>query len=114
MPFVTTKHRKRPRKLLKRIRAAVQSGKWKKVNWLVVEWLRSYEAKRLAVRLACRAMRPHNRPDKSELDAFAKALDAWEGTKEEVAVDIRRKKNDPHDFRQTMTFGIENRALQYL
>ena len=24
------------------------------------------------------------------------------------------KKNNPHDFRPTMNFGIENRALQYL
>jgi hypothetical protein len=59
MAIVTQKHRKRPGKLLKRIRAAVQAGKRKKANWLVVEWLRSPEAKRLAGRWAYRAMPAH-------------------------------------------------------
>ena len=79
-----------------------------------MEWLRSFEAKRLAVRLAARKMRLNRRPDKSELDAIAEKLDAWRGTNEKVFVDVRRKQNDPNDFRHTMDFGIENRALQYL
>ena len=114
MPIVTQKHRKRPGKLLKRIRAAVQAGKWKKVNWLVVEWLRSFEAKRLAVRLAYRKMKPHRRPKKSEWDAIAFALDPWKGSNEDVFVVNIPKENNPHDVRQTMAFGIEHRALQHL
>jgi hypothetical protein len=106
-------HRK-PSKQLKRIRAVVQAGKWKKVNWLIVEWLRSFEAKRLSVRLACRKMKPHCRPDKSELDAIAVRLDPWKGSNEEVFVSNIPKESDPMTFRQTMAFGIENRALQYL
>ena len=113
MSIVTPKHRKRPSKLLKRIRAAVQVGKWKKVNSLVVEWLRSFEAKRLAVRLACRKMKDC-RPDKSELDAIAARLDPWKGSNEEVFVVHIPKENNPDDVRQTMAFGIENRALQHL
>jgi hypothetical protein len=57
MAIVTRKHRRQPSKLLKRMRAAVQAGKWKKANWLVVEWLRSPEAKRLRT-IGHRAMRP--------------------------------------------------------
>ena len=113
MAIVTKKHRKRPGKQLKRIRAAVQAGKSAKAKWLTVEFLRSYYAKRLAVRLAARKMRLSHRPDRSELDAIAEKLDAWKGSNEKV-FDIRRKHNDPHDFRRTMAFGIENRALQYL
>ena len=114
MPIVTQKHRKRPSKQLKRIRAAVQAGKWKKVNWLVEQWLRSLEAKRLATRLAYRKMKPHCRPDKSELDAIAARIDPWKGSNEDVFVVNIPKENNPDDVRQTMAFGIENRALQYL
>jgi uncharacterized protein YecE (DUF72 family) len=114
MSIVTPKHRKQPGKQLKRIRAAVQAEKWAKVRWLTVEFLRSYHARRLAVRLAARKMRLSHRPDKSELDAIAEKLDAWKGSNEKVFVDVRRKQNDPNDFRHTMAFGIENRALQQL
>jgi hypothetical protein len=114
MAIVTRKHHKLAGKQLKRIRAAVQDGKRKKARWLGEEWLRSFEAKRLAAHMAYRKMPVHYRPEKSELDAIAKALNPWSGTDEEVIVGIRRKVDDPHDFRHTMSFGIENRALQYL
>jgi hypothetical protein len=52
MAIVTQEHCQQPGKLLKRIRAAIQAGKSKKAEWLIVEWLRSFGAKRLAVRLA--------------------------------------------------------------
>ena len=114
MSIVTPKHRKQPSKLLKRIRAAVQAGKWKKVNWLVVEWLRSPEAKRLAVRLARRKMKLHCPPHKSESDVIAEHLDPWKGSDEVAYVAKRAKEHKPHDYRLTINFGIENRALQYL
>jgi hypothetical protein len=82
MHFV--KHRRRPSKLLKRIRAAVQAGKPKKAKSFAEEFLRSFDAKRLAVRLAYRAMSPHRRPKKSGLDAIARNLDPWSGWDEEV------------------------------
>jgi hypothetical protein len=114
MSIVTPKHRKQSGKLLKRIRAAVQAGKWKKANWLILEWLRSPEAKRLAVRLARRNMKVHCRPHKSELDAIAEHLDPWKGSNEDVFVVNIPKENNPDDVRQTMAFGIENRSLQHL
>jgi hypothetical protein len=80
MAIVTRKHRKWPSKQLKRIRAAVQAGKRKKAKWLAIEFLRSREAKRLAVRLAYRAMPLHRRPHRSKLDAIAEALDPWKGS----------------------------------
>jgi hypothetical protein len=102
------------KRLLKRIRAARQAGKSKKVRWLVEEWLRSYQAKRLAVRLAYRKMPKHCRPDKSELDAIAKALDPWKGSGEVAYVGKQAKEHKPNEYRLTIDFGIENRALQYL
>ena len=114
MIIVTRKMGKQPGKQLKRIRAAVQVGKWKKVRWLVVELLRSPEAKRLATRLAYRAMPRHSRPDKSELDQIPKHLDAWEGSSEVGYVGRQPKEHKPNEHRLTINFGIENRALQYL
>ena len=77
-------------------------------------WLRSFEARRLAVHLAYRKMPARYRPHKSELNAIAKELDAWAGSNEAVFVGIRRNDDDPNHFRHTMSFGIKNRALQYL
>ncbi len=114
MAIVTQKHRKLPGKLLKRIRTAVQAGKWKKAEWLVVEWLRSLGGKRLAVRLAYKQMPRHQRPDKSELNAITAGLDPFKGTDEVVLVKMQAKEHQPDDYRLTMDFGIENRALQYL
>ena len=114
MAIVTQKHRKRPGKLLKRIRAAVQAGKWKKARRLSEDWLRSLEAKRLSVRLSYRKMRAHQRPKKSELDAIAEHLDPWKGSNEVAYVAKRAKEHKPHNYRLTIDFGIKNRALQYL
>jgi hypothetical protein len=114
MALVTRKLRKRTSKQLKRIRAAVQAGKWKKVEWLIVEWLRSLDAKRLAVRLAYRKMPKHCRPARSKLDAIAKELDPWKGSDEVGYVAKQAKEHKPNEYRLTVDFGIENRALQYL
>jgi hypothetical protein len=114
MSIVTPKHRKQPGKLLKRIRAAVQAGKWKKAEWLVLEWLRSFEAKRLAGRLAYRAMPAHRRPNRSEVDGMAVGLDPWKGSDEVAYVAKQAKEHKPDDYRLTMDFGFENRSLQYL
>jgi hypothetical protein len=114
LAIVTKKDRKKPSKLLKRIRGAAEAGKYKKADWLIIEWLRSLGAKRLAVRLACRQMPPHQRPDKSELDAIAADLDPFAGTNEPVFVKMQAKEDQPDDYRLTMDFGIRNRALQYL
>jgi hypothetical protein len=114
MAIVTRKHRKQPVKLLKRIRAAVQAGKNKKAEWLIVEWLKSLGAKQFAVRLAYRQMSSHQRPDKSELDAIAAGLNPFAGTDEGVLVKMEPKEHQTDDYRLTMDFGMNNRALQYL
>jgi hypothetical protein len=59
-------------------------------------------------------MKPDCRPDKSELDAIAARIDPWKGSNEDVFVVNIPKEDNPNEFRQTMAFGIENRALQYL
>ena len=80
----------------------------------VVEWLRSFEAKRLAVRLAYRAMPAHRRPNRSELDAIAEQLDPWKGSDEVAYVRNKRRSTNPTIIALRLDFGIENRALQYL
>ena len=114
MPALSRIDQKRLRVLLRPIREASRAGKWKKADWQTVHFLRSFEAKQLAVRLAYKAMPPLARPNAGELDAFAADMDPWRGSVEAVFVNIQRKLNDPDDFRHVMIFGIENRALQYL
>ena len=114
MAIVAQKHRKKPGKLLKRIRAAMESGNKAKARRLTLIWLRSFEAKRLCVRLACRKMKLHLRPKNSERDVIAGRLDPWRGTGEAVYVNRRSKEHQPDDYRHVMSFGIENRSLQYL
>ena len=114
MAIVTQKNFQQPGKLLKRIRAATESGNKANAQRLTLTWLRSFDAKRLCVRLACRKMKRHLRPELAELDVIAGRLDPWRGTDEAVYVNRRSKEHQPDDYRHVMSFGIENRSLQYL
>jgi hypothetical protein len=102
------------RKMLKRIRAAHLAGDPKRATRLTVEYLRSFNARYVAVARASARMRKNRRP-KSELwPGIARRLDAWQGTAEEVIARFKEKKNNPNELRTILDFGIENRALQYL
>ena len=92
----------------------MDTGNKAKARRLALIWLRSFEAKRLCVRLACWKMKLHLRPKPSELDVIAGRLDPWRGTGEAVYVNRRSKEHQPDDYRHVMSFGIENRSLQYL
>jgi hypothetical protein len=59
-------------------------------------------------------MKPGRRPPKKQLPSIAAGLNAFKGTPEEVSLIFTRKRSNPNEFRLTLDFGIENRALQYL
>ena len=100
--------------LLRKIESAHLNGKSKKAEYLQREYLNSYDARLVATRRACMAMKPKHRPPMSKLPTIASNLNARSGTQEKVGVRWKPKKSDPHAFRPVMEFGIENRALQYL
>ena len=100
--------------MLRRIRAAHQAGKHKKADHLTDVYLNSLDARYLAVREAYAKLNSHQRPNATCLLGYARSLNAWEGTQEEVILRLIEKKGKPGQFRTIMEFGIENRALQYL
>lgn len=110
-PCRPTRH---TRKLLNRIKAAHSAGKAKKVRQLIRVYLNSYDARLTAVKLAFRRLKPHRRSASVDFNAVAEKLNPWTGTTEEVRISLRRKASNPENYRITMDFGLENRALQYL
>jgi hypothetical protein len=110
---VSVQARSRIEKMWHQIRAAHSAGKIKRRNHLISRFIGSYDVRLAATRLALAKLKPHRRPNKKQLAATAFSLNARQGTAEEVRVSLRPK---PHaeDYRVTMDFGIEHRALQYI
>ena len=100
--------------MLERIRKAHQSGKRKKASRIVVDYLQSFDARLVATETAWRKLDPDRRPARSTVQAVAHSVCPWTGTDEEVILRLKEKANKPHDFRLVLSFGIENRSLQYL
>lgn len=96
------------------IREAHCKGQGKRAEYLQRRYLTSYDAKLVAARRGYRAMKLPHRPDVATLPDLASRLDARTGTAEKVTVRPKAKKNNPHESRLIMEFGIENRSLQYL
>ena len=102
------------RAILNDVRSAHLAGKRKKVEYLSHRYLNSHHARLLATELARRAMKPHRQFPKALVPSIASGLDPWAGTAEEVRVNMIPKDPDSGNYRLTMDFGPENRALQYL
>jgi hypothetical protein len=101
------------KKMLKRIHAAHLEGNTRLRRHLIELFLNSFEARLTAVSWAAKRFPKGERPDGATIRAIAQKLDPWKGTTEAVAVSFKKKPNS--DKRRTvMSFGIENRALQYL
>jgi hypothetical protein len=101
-------------KMLKRIRDAHRAGKWWEIQQLIREYLASYDARLAATWRAFEKLKPGRRPPKEQLPSIALGLNAFKGTQEGVRLIFTRKRSNPNEFRPTLDFGIENRALQYL
>jgi len=82
------------------------------LGFLIQHYLTSFHARTAATRLAASKMHCYRRPKQTELKAKAESLNAFQGTQEEVRLQLIRK--GPNTFRPTLDFGIENRALQHL
>jgi Reverse transcriptase (RNA-dependent DNA polymerase) len=102
------------KKLLGRIRAAHLGGKQRARRHLTELFLNSYEAHLTAVSWAAKQFPKSKRPGAETIKAMAIKIDPWRGTDEPVAVSYKKKKSNPDKRRTVMSFGIENRALQYL
>jgi len=100
--------------MLKRIRDARKAGRWWETQQLTRQYLTSYEARLAATCRASDKMKPGRRPPKEQLPAIASSLNPFKGSQEEVSLIFKRKRSNPNEFRVTLDFGIENRALQYL
>jgi hypothetical protein len=110
----TKKARVRAQKLLRKIVAAHQEGRTKKVGHLTKIYLQSYDAKLVATERAYRAVQKHLRPDPALIPLIAKGLNPWQGTTEKAILYFKEKPHQPHHFRPIHSFRIEHRALQYL
>jgi hypothetical protein len=97
---------------LMRIKEAHRAGDRKELRFLVQKHLTSYDARLAATRLAYSRMHGARRPEQHDLKSIAETLNAYQGTQEAVALILIPKGNG--QFRPTMDFGIQNRALQYL
>lgn len=103
-------------KLLERIGTAHKSGLSKRANNLSRKYLKSHDARCLAILEASKALRKKGKPipPKKQLLELAGELDAWKGTDEIAYVNFKPKAGNENDFRPIIDFGIKNRALQFL
>ncbi len=102
------------RAMLHDVRSAHLAGKHKKAKHRIRRYLNSHHARLVAAELARRAMKPHPQLPKALVPSIASGLDPWVGTTEEVRVNMIPKDSGYGDYRLTMDFGPENRALQHL
>ena len=102
------------RKLRRKIERAHVAGKRKRVEHLTRLYLMSLDARYVATVRANRELKPHRTAPARRLYEIAANLDPWRGSAEQVVVHFKPKRDNEHDFRPIMDFGIENRALQYL
>jgi hypothetical protein len=100
--------------MLKSIRDARKAGRWWETQQLIRPYLTSHDARLAATHRAFGKMKPGRRPPKKQLPSIAAGLNAFKGTQEQVRLVFTRKRSNPNEFRLTLDFGIENRALQYL
>jgi len=101
-------------KLLSRIRAAKELGRFWKLQYWTGVYLNSFDAKWIAVQRVNLRREIKNRLDQATIRAIAARLDPWKGTDEVVLVHQKLKSFDPKLYRTYTAFGIENTALQYL
>jgi len=102
---------KRAMKMTEAIATAHRAKKPKLVRQLVGRYLKSYDAKRVAVRKAYKALR---RPGpKANVNALAAKLLPWEPSNEPARLFLK-KKGTTGNYRTILDFELENRARQHL
>jgi hypothetical protein len=104
--------KKHVQKMLQRIKQAHIGGEMKRCERLIVEYLRSVDARVLAVREAYYALPPSRRPSKKQLASIAETLKPCQKSDEPVIVNVKQKPNG--NYRLVMDFGVRQRARQYL
>jgi hypothetical protein len=115
MGHLSPRSRKHAHQMLAAISDANAKGKWKLVEHLTAQFLRSHDARLFATLWAYKSLPIGRRPDELNVTALAEALFPAKGSNEPVRLSIKRKgESGSGDYRLLMGFGLENRALQYL
>lgn len=99
--------------MFQRIRETHLKGHRRDAAYLQRRYLTSFDARLVAASTAYDKLKRWRRPELSKLPEIAKNINALRGTDERVDVRWVPKKNNSHEFRLLMDFGIQNRALQY-
>lgn len=99
-------------KLIRRLRSAVGANHHRRTRRLIVQILRSYHCKLVALDKANSRLKRDVRVSFEELKRRAGMLDPWTATGERV--ELRSQPKPRGGFRMIMSFGLENRALQIL
>ena len=99
--------------LLNKIADANSKGKRELLKQRVMRCLNSHDAHLIAVEQAFRKL---GLPvTNSDIESVAKKLNPWKGSSEPAKVFLQRKgETGAGDYRLTLAFGVENKALQYL
>jgi hypothetical protein len=74
--------KKRVQKMLQRVKQAYIGGKMKRYRRLIVELLRSIDARVVAVDKAYHALDPSRRPGKKQLASIAEPIRPWQASDE--------------------------------
>jgi Reverse transcriptase (RNA-dependent DNA polymerase) len=98
--------------MLGRIKQAHSGEKTNLRYRLIVEYLRSMDARVVAVDEAYHALKPARRPAKKMLMSIAEAIRPYQSSDEPVIVNMKTKPNG--SYRLVMDFDIQQRARQYL
>jgi Reverse transcriptase (RNA-dependent DNA polymerase) len=104
--------RKQQRKLQRQIEKAEAKGRHAEARWLQRKLLRSFSARLVGTDTANRRLPRHRRAPQNALPEIAASLNAWRGTREPVRVRGEPKRGG--DVRPISSFGLQNRALEYL
>jgi hypothetical protein len=98
--------------LLNKLSRASASGQKERARRITRQFLRSYNARLVAVWEANRSLPSHRRISFDQMRELANRINSWIGS-DEVA-HLRTLPKSRGDFRPIVSFGIERRALQYL
>lgn len=111
-PLTLADARRAEQKLIRRIKACLETGRKRQARDLRRVYLCSFAAKLVAVHDANDKLKRRHRVTKDVLRQIAEDMHAWHGSMEPVRVRSIPKRNG--DFRMVCSFGLRAKALQLL
>lgn len=111
-PLTLADARRAEQKLIRRIKACLETGRNGQARDLQRTYLRSFAAKLVAVHDANDKLKKWHRVTKDVLRQIAEEMHAWSGSVEPVHIRSIPKRNG--DYRMVCSFGLRAKALQLL